>query len=65
MNAKYYTHFVAREPGSASYDEYRGVIELRSPTWRIYGEHKIAQMLAERFDLEEDEIKILEWQQLH
>jgi hypothetical protein len=65
MNAKYYTHFISKESGATSYEEYRGVVELRGRTERLTHEHEIAQALAESFDLEEDDIRVLQWQRLH
>ena len=65
MNAKYYTHFISQEGGATSYEEYRGVVELCGRTQRLMHEHEIAQALAKSFDLEEDEIRVLQWQRLH
>jgi hypothetical protein len=65
MSARYYTHFISKESGATTYEEYRGVVELRSRTQRLADEHEIAQMLANTFDLEESDIEVLQWQRLH
>jgi hypothetical protein len=65
MGVKYYTHFIAQEDGAIEYEEYRGVIELGARMRRLSGDHEIAQVLARSFDLEEDDIQVLQWQQLH
>jgi len=65
MSAKYYTHFVSQETDALTYDEYHGVVELNTRSQRIADEREIAQVLARSFDLEEDEIKVLQWQRLH
>jgi hypothetical protein len=65
MSAKYYTHFIAQSEDAIEYSEYRGVVELldRSPTVR--GSRDIAKMLARSFDLDETDIQVLQWHQLH
>jgi hypothetical protein len=65
MGVKYYTHFISQENGAADYEEYRGVVELCGRSQRFNGEREIAQVLARSFDLEEDDIQVLQWQQLH
>jgi hypothetical protein len=65
MNAKYYTHFIAQSEDDIEYSEYRGVVELLDRSAKVHGDREIANMLARSFDLEETDIKVLQWQQLH
>ena len=65
MSAKYYTHFIAQSDGAIEYSEYRGVVELLGESERVQGNKDIARMLARSFDLEENDIQVLQWHQLH
>jgi hypothetical protein len=63
MSAKYYTHFIAQSEDAIEYKEYRGVVELLGRAGD--GDREIARMLARSFDLEETDIQVLQWHQLH
>jgi hypothetical protein len=65
MSAKYYTHFIAQSDGAIEYSEYRGVVELLGSQGTVKGSREIARMLARSFDLEEMDIQVLQWHQLH
>jgi hypothetical protein len=65
MSAKYYTHFIAQSDGAIEYSEYRGVVELLGRAGSVRGDRDIAKMLAHSFDLEETDIQVLQWDQLH
>ena len=65
MSAKYYTHFIAQSEDAIEYNEYRGVVELLGRADSVDGEREIARMLARSFDLEETDIQVLQWHQLH
>jgi hypothetical protein len=65
MSAKYYTHFIAQSEDAIEYSEYRGVVELLDRSADMQGNRDIAKMLARSFDLEETEIQVLQWHQLH
>ena len=65
MSAKYYTHFIAQQDGAIEYSEYRGVVELLGRTGSIDNDREIARVLAHSFDLEEADIQVLQWHQLH
>jgi hypothetical protein len=65
MSAKYYTHFIAQSEDAIEYSEYRGVVELLDRTAQVQGNRDIAKMLARSFDLEENDIQVLQWHQLH
>jgi len=65
MAAKYYTHFIAQSDDAIEYSEYRGVVELLDRSTKVQGSRDIAKMLARSFDLEETDIQVLQWHQLH
>jgi hypothetical protein len=65
MSAKYYAHFIAQSDGAMEYSEYRGVVELLGAKGTVQGSREIARMLAQSFDLEEMDIQVLQWHQLH
>ncbi|MDP9012450.1 MAG: hypothetical protein M3O41_07310 [Pseudomonadota bacterium] len=65
MSAKFYTHFIAQSEDAIEYSEYRGVVELLDQSAKLRGNRDIAKMLARSFDLEETDIQVLQWHQLH
>jgi len=65
MSAKYYTHFIAQQDGAIEFSEYRGVVELLGKSGRVQGDREIAKVLARSFDLEVEDIQVLQWHQLH
>jgi hypothetical protein len=65
MSAKFYTHFIAQSEDAIEYSEYRGVVELLDQSATVQGSREIAKMLARSFDLEETDIQVLQWHQLH
>ncbi len=65
MSSKYYTHFIAQSDDAIEYSEYRGVVELLDRSAKVQGNRDIAKMLARSFDLEENDIQVLQWHQLH
>ena len=64
---KYYTHFVtgSNAPPAASANEWSGVVELRHPLEHVRGTRELRSLLAQSFDLDSDDIKILHWARLH
>jgi len=73
MATKYYTHFVtarakaqnAAAAAAASANEWSGVVELRHPLEHTGGTKELRALLAQSFDLESEDIKILHWARLH
>ena len=67
MTTKYYTHFVTGGPAhSSSYsNEWSGVVELREPLNHGRANRELRALLAQSFDLDSDEIRILHWARLH
>ncbi len=64
MATKYYTHFVTGEPQAPTAppaNEWSGVVELRHPLRPAEVRASCAALLAQSFDLDSDEIKILHW----
>jgi hypothetical protein len=65
---KYYTHFVtggAQAMTAPSSSEWSGVVELRHPLETGGGTRELRCLLAQSFDLDSEEIKILHWARLH
>jgi hypothetical protein len=65
---KYYTHFVtarAKAHAAANANEWSGVVELRHPLEHLGGTRELRALLAQSFDLDSDDIKILHWARLH
>ena len=73
MATKYYTHFVtarakaqtAVAAAAANANEWSGVVELRHPLEHVGGTKELRALLAQSFDLDSDDIKILHWARLH
>jgi hypothetical protein len=78
MATKYYTHFVtarakaqnaaaaaAASANAANANEWSGVVELRHPLEHTGGTKELRALLAQSFDLESEDIKILHWARLH
>jgi hypothetical protein len=65
---KYYTHFVThsgKAPSAGCGSEWSGVVELRQPLTTARASRELRVLLAQSFDLESDEIRILHWARLH
>lgn len=65
MGIKYYTHFIAQQDGAVEFSEYRGVVELLGRAGLVNGDREVARVLARSFDLEESDIQVLQWHELH
>lgn len=64
---KYYTHFVtgSNPQAAAAANEWSGVVELRHPLENVRGTRELRSLLAQSFDLDSDDIRILHWARLH
>jgi hypothetical protein len=66
---KYYTHFVTggskAAHGAAYNSEWSGVVELREPLSLARASRELRALLAQSFDLDSDDIRILHWARLH
>ena len=67
MTTKYYTHFVTHGGGThrTGGSEWSGVVELREPLSTTRASRELRVLLAESFDLDSEEIRILHWARLH
>lgn len=67
MATKYYTHFVtqAAQAPSLAGNEWSGVVELRRPLDQGRANRELRALLAQSFDLDSDDIRILHWARLH
>ena len=66
MTTKYFTHFVAGCETAPVSSEWSGVLELTQPIeGRKAASRELREMIAENFDLQSDEIRILHWARLH
>ena len=70
MATKYYTHFVTHSGGkprsaAAAGNEWSGVVELRQPLTQARASRELRALLAQSFDLDSDDIRILHWARLH
>jgi uncharacterized protein YggU (UPF0235/DUF167 family) len=65
---KYYTHFVtgdSKAQSSSCGNEWSGVVELREPLSNTRANRELRALLAQSFDLDSDDIRILHWARLH
>ncbi|HTT41847.1 MAG TPA: hypothetical protein VMG33_02170 [Steroidobacteraceae bacterium] len=68
MATKYYTHFVThagRAKSAGPGNEWSGVVELREPLSQTRANRELRALLAQSFDLDSDDIRILHWARLH
>jgi hypothetical protein len=64
MAARYYTHFVtSAEPAHSS--EWSGVIELTHPLGERRDSKELRRLLAANFEIDAEDIKILQVARLH
>ncbi|GMW06911.1 MAG: hypothetical protein AMXMBFR8_17070 [Nevskiales bacterium] len=65
MHAKYYTRFLLKsgEPGYA--DEYTGVVELNQPADTVLDPQEIETILARNFNIEANDVELLNWSRVH
>jgi hypothetical protein len=65
---RYYTHFVTHTGKALSASggsEWSGVVELRQPLSTARASRELRALLAQSFDLDSDDIRILHWARLH
>lgn len=68
MTTKYYTHFVtgdSKAQSSSHSNEWSGVVELREPLSGTRANRELRVLLAQSFDLDSEDIRILHWARLH
>jgi hypothetical protein len=65
MSAKYYTQFILTDTEYRGGNEFSGVVELSQPMTRSSDSSDIEAILAQNFDLNQNEVKLLSWSRLH
>jgi hypothetical protein len=65
MSARYYTHFVAEGDQQQHSREWSGVVELTRPLAHTRGSAELKNLLAMNFEIEAEDIKILQLSRVH
>ncbi|MDJ0928149.1 MAG: hypothetical protein QNJ73_10945 [Gammaproteobacteria bacterium] len=65
MRAKYYTRFLLRSAEQGFADEYSGVVELNTAANRVLDPDEIEELLAVNFEMEAEDVELLNWSRLH
>ena len=65
MGTKYYTRFLLQAVDKTEVDEYSGVVEVQVADQSVLDPKEIEALLANSFDLESDQIQLLNWSPLH
>ena len=65
MGTKYYTRFLLQAVNETDPDEYSGVVELQAAEKAVLEPKEIEALLANSFDLESDQVQLLNWSPLH
>jgi hypothetical protein len=65
MGTKYYTRFLLQAVDATEVDEYSGVIELQAANQSVLEPQEIEALLASSFDLDSEQVQLLNWSPLH
>jgi len=65
MGTKYYTRFLLQAADENEVDEYSGVVEVQAAPQSVLEPKEIETLLANSFDLESDQVQLLNWSPLH
>ena len=65
MGTKYYTRFLLQAVDETEVDEYSGVVELQAANQSVLEPKEIEALLASSFDLESEQVQLLNWSPLH
>jgi hypothetical protein len=65
MGTKYYTRFLLQAVDESEVDEYSGVVELQAANQSVLDPKEIEALLASSFDLESEQVQLLNWSPLH
>ena len=65
MRAKFYTRFLLRSDEQGYADEYSGVVEVNGGVEQVLDPHEIETLLAQNFEIEADNVELLNWSRLH
>ena len=65
MRTKYYTRFLLRTAEQCEADEYSGVVEVKHSRGQILEAGEIEALLAQNFEIDADNVELLNWSRLH
>jgi hypothetical protein len=65
MGTKYYTRFLLQAVDDNEVDEYSGVVEVQAAKNAVIEPQEIEALLANSFDIESDQVQLLNWSPLH
>ena len=65
MGTKYYTRFLLQAVDQTEVGEYSGVVEVQVADQSVLDPKEIEALLANSFDLESDQVQLLNWSPLH
>jgi hypothetical protein len=65
MGTKYYTRFLLQTVDDDEVDEYSGVVEVQAAENSVLEPKEIEALLANSFDLEKEQVQLLNWSPLH
>ena len=65
MATKYYTRFLLQTVDETEVDEYSGVVELQAQDQSVLEPKQIEALLANSFDLDSGQVRLLNWSPLH
>ena len=65
MRVKYYTRFLLRSAEEHVADEYSGVVELNHAQGYVLDPIEIETLLAQNFEMPEENVELLNWSRLH
>lgn len=65
MSSRYYAHFIAEADEAGLDGEYSGVVELSAPLKACREPRELRLLLARNFELDAEDIRILNWAVLH
>lgn len=65
MGTKYYTRFLLQTVDETEVDEYSGVVEVQAAENSVLEPKEIEALLANSFDLDSEQVQLLNWSPLH
>ncbi|GEM_PF-538402 len=65
MSARYYTHFVTESNETRHAHEWSGVVELTHPLAQARSSSELRRLLARNFELDAEDIRILQLARVH
>lgn len=65
MDSKYYTHFVLTEFAGSGFGEFTGVVHLDAGSRSAFGADDARRLLAQNFDVDVNDLHIIQFSQIH